>query len=62
MRKEYVTDSPLAPLMTIDEIVLRLAKRWEISEEEAAKRMLGGEILEKWLIDHSDAIDQEVWC
>ena len=60
MRKEYVTGSPLAPFMTIDGVVSRLAKRWEISEEEAAKRMLGGEILERWLIDHGDAIDHEV--
>ena len=56
MRREYVTDSPLAPLMTTDEIVSRFAKRWGISEKDAARRMLGGEMLEKWLSDHGEAI------
>lgn len=47
MRKEYATDSPLAPLMTLDELVSRFAKHRDVSEKDAARRALDDELFEK---------------
>ena len=58
MQKIYHTDSPSEPLITINEMVAFRAKEKGTTEIEAAQKLLGGDLLQKWLKDNDEKIDK----
>ena len=52
MKETYSTYNGLSHDETIDEMVTKYAARKNISDVEAAKVLLGGEMLDNWLSQH----------